>query len=560
MNIIPLCIGAAVFAAFQTCPAAQQKKYVPKIVIDTLIQQAFVQLNAVTDGMPGSDAHRDQAIAAAKKVVSHLKNTAIGDPNERYILWKTGELESQIFLEERDIVLKQLEKRQKESNAVIAVFNAELGKKRPDFTVLKQAMDNMNRIDNKKAPELRRSFDQRSANISREVVYTLEKALLRSDPTIMQAEFEYCRKNRAFLQLTPEAYNRFETRIRAQSEAIKQSPVIDEQLAGVESCLARKAFGGVRAGLAEIHGILARIETDLPPATADRFLSKIKKYTAAANRLEDSLTSLTYAICAKNGENAALDYLERTLRPMGVSETKLGETSMSLMRIAASRTKTGDTALDKELKALALQQGGDDNFTELRAAAKKKAQLRADSVFAVEEEKIRRHRREQDRVDSIAQAEGDRAQTVVRAEKEKADRVTIEIYTLIEENKSDAAYRRFLAVQKPLEKYLVNDAFVLLTTTVLQSYVAQLLDKSNRAEKRATGAQAQQSKPDLDKARQVTSQIYGMLEAKNTEGAYQRFCEVRIPLEKYSDPEAFTVLETSVLQSYEAMLIKRTSR
>ena len=131
------------------------KKYVPKIVIDTLVEQAFVGLNIAADGMPGEDRRREEAIAEAKKIANRLRLEAQGDPNERYILWKTGELEGQILLEERDLILRQLEKKQKESNAVVSVFNRELGKKRPDFMVLKKAIDDMDRIDPRKARELR---------------------------------------------------------------------------------------------------------------------------------------------------------------------------------------------------------------------------------------------------------------------------------------------------------------------------------------------------------------------------------------------------------------------
>ena len=185
----------------RTCGAGHNKKYVSKTVIDTLIQQAFVNLNATIDGMPGSDFRHLQAVSEAKKTAAKLRAAAQGDPNERYILWKTGELESQILLEERDLLLQQLDKRQKEKNAIIAIFNRELGKKRPEFAVLKKSIDNMKVIDPAKTGEMQRSFDQRDVNISREIVYKLEKALQAGDPVKMQGEFDYCKKNRQYLTI-----------------------------------------------------------------------------------------------------------------------------------------------------------------------------------------------------------------------------------------------------------------------------------------------------------------------------------------------------------------------
>ena len=126
---------------FNGASAGENRKYMQRMTVDTLIQQAFVNLNAAGGDMPGSDLRRRQAIEDAKKVTVKLRSMARGDPNEKYVLWKTGELESQILLEERDIILKKLEKNQKERNAVIDVYNKEVGKKRPDFIILKKAID-----------------------------------------------------------------------------------------------------------------------------------------------------------------------------------------------------------------------------------------------------------------------------------------------------------------------------------------------------------------------------------------------------------------------------------
>ena len=208
---------------------AGNKKYISKTMVDTLIQNAFVHLNASSDNMPGSDLRRKQAVTDAKRVAARLRTIARGDPNEKYVLWKTGELSSQIYLEERDIVLKKLEKAQKEKNAIIAIFNAELGKKRPDFMILKKAGDDMMAWDPSKAREIQWSLDQRSLNISREVIYTLEKAFLTGNIEKIQNEFNYCKKNRLLLRISSQKFNRLDARIAALGEAIKLKPAVDDQ-------------------------------------------------------------------------------------------------------------------------------------------------------------------------------------------------------------------------------------------------------------------------------------------------------------------------------------------
>ena len=549
-----------------TCHAGN-KKYLSKTVIDTLIQQAFVNLNATSDGMPGSDIRHLLAINDAKRVFARLRETGRGDPNEKYILWKTGELESQILLEERDIILQQLEKRQKEKNAIIAIFNAELGKKRPEFAVLSKAIDKMTFVDPSKTGEMGRSFDQRRSNISRAVIAALEKALRAGDWVTMQPEFDYCKKNREYLTITPSAYARFETRMLAQSEAIKQKPAIDEQLARVENLLQRNKFGDVWTCLAEVEGRLSRCEGDLPPKSREAYEAAVKKWIETTNRKEDSLVEIPYSMCAKNGENAALDYIERVLKPMKISETKLGQTTTSILRIAASRKKEEDTVLGARLRELSQQQGSGIDFSEVRLAAKKKAQERADSVRAIEEEKTRQLYRDQARSDSIRQAAQHQAQQALRADQEKANEIAAQIYTMLEENKIEDAYKKFLSVQKALEKYLLKDAFALLKTTVLQAYLAFTRDTIaikgtngvaivEKSQYDTLFAGRQSSPQDLrrnqEKAQRVIVQIYGLLEANNVDAAYKRFCDVRAPLQKYLCTEAFAMLETTVLQSYES--------
>jgi len=548
----------------RTCGAGHNKKYVSKTVIDTLIQQAFVNLNATIDGMPGSDFRHLQAVSEAKKTAAKLRAAAQGDPNERYILWKTGELESQILLEERDLLLQQLDKRQKEKNAIIAIFNRELGKKRPEFAVLKKSIDNMKVIDPAKTGEMQRSFDQRDVNISREIVYKLEKALQAGDPVKMQGEFDYCKKNRQYLTIAQSVYNRLETRIQAQSEAIMQKPVIDEQLALVENLLPQNKFGEIWTCLADAQARLFRIETDLPPKIRETYASTLKKYTDMSNRKEDSLVAISYSICAKIGENAALDYMEHILKPMKISETKIGETTMSILRIAALRKKTEDTVLSAEMKALSRQQGGGVDFSQVRDAAKKKAQERADSVRSFEEEKNRLFYRDQARDDSVRQAAQHQAQQELRANQEKAHDVTAQIYAMLDENKINDAYKKFLSVQKPLEKYLAKDAFDLLKSTVLREYLTMAVENTgssgftdlpgeNQSSANANPQTSADMRRNQEKAQQVISQIYGLLDAKDVDAAHRRFCEVRAPLEKYLCREAFTMLETSVLQAYESV-------
>ena len=83
----------------------------------------------------------EDAISSAKQIASRLKNLAKGDPNEKYVLWKVGELERQIHLEESGLVLEKSQNRQKLMNDLVGPFNAEIAKRRPYFSVLSELHD-----------------------------------------------------------------------------------------------------------------------------------------------------------------------------------------------------------------------------------------------------------------------------------------------------------------------------------------------------------------------------------------------------------------------------------
>ena len=530
--------------------ARENKKYLPKTTVDTLIQQAFYNLNAVTDNMPGSDSRRQQALADAKRVSAKLRTMARGDPNERYVLWKTGELECQIYLEERDIVLRKLEKSQKERNAIINVYNAEVGKNRPDFIVLKKTIDGMKAWDPSKAGEMQSSMDQRRMNISRQVIYRLEKAMLMGDLDKTQREFDYCKKNRALLTIPADKYDRFDARIKSLGDAIKLKPAIDEQFALIDDYLPHNMLKDAGKCLQEIQGMLYRIDRDLPPRNREEYTAKTKKITSIIDHKEDSLIAITYSILATKGENAALDHLERVLKPCGVSGPKIGQAHTAIMNVATVKSNSQDTTFNREIKALSQNndQAGVD-FDLVRSAAKKKAQQHADSVRLAEEENLR----------------------ILDTERERASGVSVQIYTLLEENRIKEACSKFITEKKSLEQFLYKDAFFLLQSTITQALEANPREKRLQSESGlvaliektpppATPKSSQNPSPDADlrqnqeKATQVSTQIYGMLEANQIEAAYKRFTTVRKALEKYLCREAFTMLETTVMQSYDSYL------
>jgi hypothetical protein len=170
------------------------QQYINQLYIDTTIQRAYYNLSAATD-VSGMGPKMETAIASAKQVISRLKNIAKGNPNEKYILWKVGELESQVYLEESGLLLEKQNKKQKLVNDQVNGFNAELAKRRPDFARLDGICLQTNAIDASTGFDMNRSLTERKKNIAKEAVASLENAVDNGDYDLARVEVVYLREN-----------------------------------------------------------------------------------------------------------------------------------------------------------------------------------------------------------------------------------------------------------------------------------------------------------------------------------------------------------------------------
>lgn len=192
--------------------SADNKKYLAKDLIDSQIGRAFYVL-AEAAGMAGVGFRQKEAIDESKRIARRLREMAKGDPNERYIIWKVGELEAQIYLEERDLVLQQMQKGQQDINKLILRFNAEVGKSRPDFASLKRIHTLMDRLDVSKANEVASSFNKRWRAISREVLFSIEVNLMNRNLDKAKEELGYCLRNKAYLSISDSKYASIENSV-----------------------------------------------------------------------------------------------------------------------------------------------------------------------------------------------------------------------------------------------------------------------------------------------------------------------------------------------------------
>jgi hypothetical protein len=108
----------------------QNEKYLGKDYIDSTVLRAIFIINDAAS-IAGVGFRTKESLNEAWRIARKIRAEAKGDPNERYALWKVGELEWLIRLEERDLLLQKMREGQVTVNQIIADYNAEVGKQMP---------------------------------------------------------------------------------------------------------------------------------------------------------------------------------------------------------------------------------------------------------------------------------------------------------------------------------------------------------------------------------------------------------------------------------------------
>jgi hypothetical protein len=533
--------------------AAQKKSYLSQELIDTTVLRAFYIINEATN-VAGVGFRQKEAIEHARRIAQQLRTMAKGDPNERYVLWKVGELEAQLYLEEKDLLLQQIQKGTVSVNQLIARYNAEVGKDRPDFATMRKIHIQMGKLDNTKANELADSFNKRYRNISREVVFSLEKALMNGDLEKSRQEISYILRNRTYLTISDSRYLQLESRVEGLSRARELEKIIDKDLASAIVYLVRNSLNEARDKITYSKNNFSEIYSFLPQQESSYWQMRIDKTDRLLTSKEDSLVNINMMLLNNRGVKEANNYLQSILKPYGVSRDRVAMVDQAILGVNTS----DDGKMRKEIGTVATEDDTTSNmvFDDIMSSAKKKAQLKADSIKAVQEKEFQKLQAEKAKQDSIQLAAQEKAAQKLRNQQEKAAAIAMEIYSKLEKNNYKAASNQFNKENSFLSTYLSKDAFDMLDATLNQS-ASESSGTSSGAIAYVSAVSEPESVPvsnqlksNQQRAQEEIIKIYSMLEQNNPEEAYNRFQKIRTPLKKYLEKEIFDMLEASVLQAY----------
>lgn len=577
-------------AACSICNAAAAKAngsapraYISQTMIDTSIQRAFYILNEAAS-IAGVGFRQQQAIAEAKSIAKKLRSIASGDKNERYILWKVSELESQIYLEEKDIMLLKVQQGQISINQIVSRYNTEVGKSRPDFASMRRMHVQMGQLDVNQANQMADSYNQRYRAITREVSYAIEQALENGDLEKAQSELGYCLRNASYLSMSETTYNQLEKKVEKLAVARVEKPKIEQELATANASLRKNDLISARDNLTSAEGRYTLINTTLPERESSFLYNDIKRYKNQLSLKEDSLVNVNLNILSKKGINAADDYMRNTLRALGVSRDKVAFVDKAILDIKSP----DNSGISDELSSIS---SGDEDEQEVRdgssndnapptmldeimARARKKAQEKTDSLRRIEEAQMRIAMAEQRRQDSIATIQ--RAAELKEFEQKQtiAKNTSMDIYALLEKNQIQGAGNKFQKERPYLLQYLDKNDFYILEST-LQQFSAPPPPQPAQAVAVSTPA-ARTSKPSSDqdvqtvivtgpmpkpieeklrknqeRAESEISEIYSLLERNQVNEAYARFQKNRKPLQMFLQQDIFSLLENTVSQAWE---------
>jgi hypothetical protein len=569
-----------VSAAKSSGPAP--RAYISQTTIDTSIQRAFYILNEAAS-IAGVGFRQQQAIAEAKSIAKKLRSIASGDKNERYILWKVSELESQIYLEEKDIMLLKMQQGQISVNQLVTRYNTEVGKSRPDFASMRRMHVQMGQLDVNQANQMADSYNQRYRAITREVTYALEQALENGDLEKAQSELGYCLRNASYLSMSEATYNQFERKVEKLAVARVEKPKIDQELATANASLRKNDLITARNNLTSAEGRYTLINTTLPERESSFLYNDIKRYKNQLCTKEDSLVAVNLNILSKKGINAADEYLRNTLRTLGVSRDKVALVDKAILDIKSP----DNSGISDEISSISagneddleVRNGSSDGsapptmLDEIMARARKKAQEKTDSLRRIEEAQMRIAMAEQRREDSIAAIQ--RAAELKEFEQKQtiAKNSSMDIYALLEKNQIQSAGNKFQKERPFLLQYLDKNDFYILESTLQQfsapsppQPIHTVAINTTTPSSRQSGVQDVQPvivngplpKPIEEKLRKnqaraefEITEIYSLLEKNQVNEAWARFQKNRKPLQMFLQQDIFSLLENTVSQAWE---------
>ncbi len=536
--------------------ASEGKDYISQETIDTTIQNAYFGFLSAAKGA-GSSVNQMEAIKKAKTVAAKLKKVAENDPNKRYILWRVGELEQQIFLEEEEVLLKQMYQRQKAVNMLVLKFNSETGKSRPNFANLVAIQHRMAELDPGKGNELANLITERDRNISREVSWSIERAFIDGDFEKAEKEFSYITKNKRHLFISGKKYASFQKNIRDKKNAEYMLKNMDSYVAKIKNVVNENQLLEAKRHIQIFRREFEGAKNYLPSHKVTSFSSQAMNLKNIVIAKEDSLVAFNLKILKFQGSDDAIDYMDQVLRKCGVSNSKITLVDQAIMADKSGPVRDDNSAVNNDLLALTSHsESSAFGFGDINA----RLQEKKDSIKAYEEEQKLLAKKEYERTHKVEIKAKKKAEKKLAKLKVKAKKYVLDVYDLLEQNKILEAREIFMQNSVSIRKYGGGDTFDMLEMTIEGAYddfmnakneprnkpaIATALASTSSVDVSAYEAADKAAEQAQDSTMNLIMKIYSLLESDPL-SANSLFSTNYGLLKSNSSPDVFKVLETTL--------------
>jgi hypothetical protein len=379
---------------------------------------------------------------------------------------------------------------------------------RPDFAALRALFRRMAEVDTRQANNLADNYNKRYRQISREAMYSLEKALNANDFDLARRELEYCEKNKNYLMINSDQLAKQRERLEIIQGAHTGLPRVTSALDNGEKAYREFRLSESRTSLTMAQNRINEIRAHLPVKDGAAIAARVDHAIKALDAREDSLVRIAISVLEKQGADAAMEYFQEVLqKKMQLSHDRASFIDQAIMRTRPDNAPT----FESKVKMVEQVDDGTNNY-EMLMSFQDKARFRA-----------------QEKADSV------------RMVRDRAANISINIYTLLENKRPKDAARLFAKEKNFLTSVMDKNAFEMLQQSVNNGTKTDvvMVDKNKR------------------KAEEYTARIYTLLEKNNPKEAYQRFQKYRKPLSRYLDRESYQMLELTVTQSYNYSVSKK---
>ncbi len=517
-------------------------EYVSKQFVDTLIQEAYYRFTSIEENTLHAEAQQRRAISFGKNVVKKLEKLSKNDRNKQYIMFKVNELKKHIMTEERDLLLKQEKENKKEINRLCDRFNKETKKKRPNLSKLKHTVEEISEISTNKGNEFKWLYQKRARDLSNVIKNNLSVYIERGDYDKAQEELQYCYRNKDHLYITSSMYNRVGSIVNKHVSERSIVKGLEDKLDQISDALDSDQLDAARRYIETFNGYFQSVTDQIPYNKRIKIKREGDKLRKDVYDREEELVQKNLDILENRGVDAAVEFLEGEVRPVGVSRKKITMINNAILAVPSETDKTLDSLINSEISFIKEEDSVDGKsvVASVKNKAMKNVQDVRDSIKAEEDPNYRRNLRRR------------------RIRERRAERRIDRLYRYLERGWFERAYDNLKDNRELFEEYADNSVHKRVKNDVVTAYKkAKGIDVASAAEKEKKEQKREKSNKNLKKkAKELTVEIYTLLDNEDVKKAYKRFTGHKSMLTDNLYQEAFDILDSTVYTRYKKLYTK----